>query len=152
MFNMYKQNINLRNMLLILTLTILVSCQTTSKSTEPIKADKTLSPTDDAIKNYKETFQWEKGFESWSKIPKTENYHMVAPNLDLKATGAKEIEEVVFEFVKETELKQKLVDIIEHGNYITYLLKITRKTSEVMDLVEVFLVDDECRVKKICAL
>ena len=44
----------MRNILLILTLTILVSCQTTSKSADPIKADKTLSPTADAIKNYKE--------------------------------------------------------------------------------------------------
>ncbi len=30
----------MRNILLILTLTILVSCQTTSKSADPIKADK----------------------------------------------------------------------------------------------------------------
>ena len=142
----------MRNILLILTLTILVSCQTTSKSADPIKADKTLSPTADAIKNYKETFQWEKGFESWSKVPTTEDYHMVAPNLGLEATGAKEIEEVVFGFVKETELKQELVDIIEHGNYITCLLKITTKTGEITDLVEVFLVDDEGRVKNIWAL
>ena len=142
----------MRNILLILILTILVSCQTTSKSADPIKADKTLSPTADAIKNYKETFQWEKGFESWSKVPTTEDYHMVAPNLGLEATGAKEIEEVVFGFVKETELKQELVDIIEHGNYITCLLKITTKTGEIMDLVEVFLVDDEGRVKNIWAL
>ena len=142
----------MRNILLILTLTILVSCQTTSKSADPIKADKTLSPTADAIKNYKETFQWEKGFESWSKVPTTEDYHMVAPNLGLEATGAKEIEEVVFGFVKETELQQELVDIVEHGNYITCFLKITTKTGETMNVVEVFLVDEEGKVKNIWAL
>ena len=92
----------MKNILLIISLTLLVSCQTTSKSADPVEADKTLSPTADAIKNYKETFQWEKGFESWSKVPTTEDYHMVAPNLGLEATGAKEIEEVIFGFVKET--------------------------------------------------
>ena len=77
---------------------------------------------------------------------------MLAPNLGLEAKGAKEIEEVIFGFVNETELKQELVDIIEHGNYITCLLKITTKTGETMDVVEVFLVDDNGKVKNIWAL
>ena len=47
----------MKNILLIISLTLLVSCQTTSKSADPVEADKTLSPTADAIKNYKETFQ-----------------------------------------------------------------------------------------------
>ena len=58
----------------------------------------------------------------------------------------------IFGFVNETELKQELVDIIEHGNYITCLLKITTKTGETMDVVEVFLVDDDGKVKNIWAL
>jgi len=45
-----------------------------------------------------------------------------------------------------------LVDIVEHGNYITCLLKITTKTGETMDVVEVFLVDDDGKVKNIWAL
>jgi len=77
---------------------------------------------------------------------------MLAPNLGLEAKGAKEIEEVIFGFVNETELKQELVDIVEHGNYITCLLKITTKTGETMDVVEVFLVDDDGKVKNIWAL
>ena len=77
---------------------------------------------------------------------------MVAPNLGLEAKGAKQIEEVIFGFVNETELKQELVDIIEHGNYITCLLKITTKTGETMDVVEVFLVDEDGKVKNIWAL
>ena len=109
-------------------------------------------PNEFAIKYYKDTFQWQNGFESWSKVPTTEDYHMLAPNLGLEAKGAKEIEEVIFGFVNETELKQELVDIIEHGNYITCLLKITTKTGETMDVVEVFLVDDNGKVKNIWAL
>ena len=38
------------------------------------------------------------------------------------------------------------------GNYITCLLKITTKTGETMDVVEVFLVDDNGKVKNIWAL
>ena len=33
-----------------------------------------LSSTAEAIKLYKETFNWENGFESWSKVPTTERY------------------------------------------------------------------------------
>ena len=77
---------------------------------------------------------------------------MLAPNLGLEAKGAKEIQEIIFGFLNENELKQELIDIIEHGNYITCLLKITTKTGEIMDLVEVFLVDDGGRVKNIWAL
>ena len=105
-----------------------------------------------AIKNYKETFEWSKGFESWSKVPTTEDYHMVAPLIGLEATGAAEIEEIIFGFVNETELKQELVDIVELGSYITCFLKLTTKTGETFDGVEVFQVDEEGRVDKIWAL
>lgn len=142
----------MKKILIILTTILFISCQTKPQNTETVKATKILSTTAAAIKNYKETFQWEKGFESWSKVPTTEDYHMLAPNLGLEAKGAKEIKEIIFGFVNENELKQELVDIIEHGNYITCLLKITTKTGEIMDLVEVFLVDDEGRVKNIWAL
>ena len=68
-------------------------------------------------------------------------------SLGLEATGA---EEIVFGFVKETELKQELVDIIEHGNYIT-CFAITTKTGEVMMWLK-FLVDEEGKVTNIWAL
>ena len=136
----------------ILFTLLLFSCQETTKTVETIEATKILSPTAAAIKYYKDTFQWQNGFESWSKVPITDDYHMLAPNLGLEAKGAEQIEEVIFGFVKETELQQELVDIVEHGNYITCFLKITTKTGETMNVVEVFLVDEEGKVKNIWAL
>ena len=76
----------------------------------------------------------------------------VEAGIDLFVVGADQIEEVIFGFVKETELQQELVDIVEHGNYITCFLKITTKTGESMNVVEVFLVDEEGKVKNIWAL
>ena len=142
----------MKKIILTFSIIFIFSCESTTKSVEAIPTTKVLSPTAAAIKYYKDTFQWQNGFESWSKVPTTEDYHMLAPNLGLEAKGAKEIEEVIFGFVNETELKQELVDIREHGNYITCFLKITTKTGETMDVVEVFLVDDNGKVKNIWAL
>ena len=142
----------MKKIILTISIIFILSCESTTNSVDAIPATKILSPTAAAIKDYKDTFQWENGFESWSKVPTTEDYHMFAPNLGLEAKGAKQIEEVIFGFVNETELKQELVDIIEHGNYITCLLKITTKTGETMDVVEVFLVDEGGKVKNIWAL
>ncbi len=83
-----------------------------------------LSPTAEAIKHYKVTFDWRNGFESWSKVPTTEKYHMLAPNLGLEATGADEI---------------RLTDIIEHGQYVTCMLNLKTKSGESIQCVEVFL-------------
>jgi len=44
------------------------------------------------------------------------------------------------------------VDIVELGDYITCFLKLTTKTGDVIDGVEVFKVDKEGRVEKIWAL
>lgn len=137
----------MKKIILVLFVVFIVSCQN-SKQEESI----VLSPTAEAIKNYKINFQWSEGYEAWSKVPTTEDYHMVAPNLGLEATGPEEIEKIIFGFVSETELKQELVDIVELGNYITCFLKLTTKTGEVFDGVEVFQVDDEGRVTKIWAL
>jgi hypothetical protein len=142
----------MKKLILTLSIILILSCESTTNSVDVVPPTKILTPTAAAIKYYKDTFEWQNGFESWSKVPTTEDYHMLAPNLGLEAKGAKEIEEVIFGFVNETELKQELVDIIEHGNYITCLLKITTKTGETMDVVEVFLVDDDGKVKNIWAL
>lgn len=138
----------MKNLLFVLSFFLLFSCEAPVKD-EPVKE---LSATAQAIKNYKETFEWSKGFESWSKVPTTDDYHMVAPLIGLEATGAAEIEEIIFGFVNETELKQELVDIVELGSYITCFLKLTTKTGETFDGVEVFQVDEEGRVDKIWAL
>lgn len=130
----------------LLAIIAFVSCQkTTSKSSS-------LSSTAEAIKTYKLNFEWQNGFEAWSKVPTTEDYHMVAPGLNLEATGADEINEIIFGFCTETELVQELVNIVEHGNYITCFLKLTTKTGESFDGVEVFQLDDKGRVAKIWAL
>lgn len=142
----------MKKLLPILFVLLLYSCQQTTKNSETIEASEILSPTAAAIKYYKETFQWQNGFESWSKVPTTEDYHMLAPNLGLEAKGADQIKEIIFGFVNETELQQELVDIVEHGNYITCFLKITTKTGESMNVVEVFLVNEEGKVKNIWAL
>ena len=137
----------MKKIILVLFVVFIVSCQNSKQEKSII-----LSPTAEAIKNYKINFQWSEGYEAWSKVPTTEDYHMVAPNLGLEATGPEEIEKIIFGFVSETELKQELVDIVELGNYITCFLKLTTKTGEIFDGVEVFQVDDEGRVTKIWAL
>lgn len=137
----------MKKIILLVSVLLIVSCQN-SKHKEPT----VLSPTAEAIKNYKVNFDWSKGYEAWSKVPTTEDYHMVATTLGLETTGAEEIEKIIFGFVSETELKQELVDIVELGNYITCFLKLTTKTGETFDGVEVFQVDEEGRVAKIWAL
>ena len=111
-----------------------------------------LSPTAEAIKHYKVTFNWRNGFESWSKVPTTEKYHMLAPNLGLEATGADEIRDKILGFCTENELQQELTDIIEHGQYVTCMLNLKTKSGERIQCVEVFLLDEEGRVDKIWAL
>lgn len=137
----------MKKIIYLVSIFMIFSCQNSNqeKSVE-------LSPTAKAIKNYKVNFQWNEGYEAWSKVPTTEDYHMVAPNLGLEARGAKEIEKIIFGFVSKAELKQELVDIVELGNYITCFLKLTTKTGETFDGVEVFQVDEEGRVAKIWAL
>ena len=90
----------MKNLLFVLSFFLFFSCEAPVKD-EPVKK---LSATAQAIKNYKETFEWSKGFESWSKVPTADGYHMVAPLIGLEATGAAEIEEIIFGFVNETEL------------------------------------------------
>ena len=133
----------MKKILFLLAVISFASCQNSGQEAKP------LSATAEAIKTYKLNFEWQNGYEGWSKVPTTEDYHMVAPGLNLEATGAEEINEIIFGFCTETELVQELVDITEHGNYITCYLKLTTKTGESFDGVEVFQVDDKGRVAKI---
>ena len=136
----------MKKIFFLLAVISFASCQNSGQEAKP------LSATAEAIKTYKLNFEWQNGYEGWSKVPTTEDYHMVAPGLNLEATGAEEINEIIFGFCTETELVQELVDITEHGNYITCYLKLTTKTGESFDGVEVFQVDDQGRVAKIWAL
>jgi hypothetical protein len=143
---------SIKKILLIFTVFSLISCQEKRCCKVEKEKTKTLSATAKAIKQYKLNFEWQKGYEMWSKVPCTEDYHMEAPNLNLEATGAQEIEDIIFGFVSETELKQELVDIVEQGNYVTCFLKLTTKSGETFDGVEVFLLNEKGEVSKIWAL
>ena len=142
----------MKKLLLTLVIFSLISCKEKNCCKVQKEETKTLSATAEAIKQYKLNFEWEKGYEMWSKVPCAVDYHMVAPNLNLEATGAKEIEDIIFGFVSETELKQELVDIVELGNYVTCFLKLTTKTGETFDGIEVFLLNEKQEVSKIWAL
>ena len=142
----------IKKLLLIFTVFSLISCQEKSCCKAEKEETKTLSATAKAIEQYKLNFEWQKGYEMWSKVPCAEDYHMVAPNLNLEATGAQEIEDIIFGFVSETELKQELVEIVELGNYVTCFLKFTTKAGETFDGVEVFLLNEKGEVSKIWAL
>ena len=142
----------MKKILLLIILIITFSCKQKQCCKAEMEVEIELSPTAQAIKEYKLNFEWEKGYEMWSKVPCEEDYHMVAPNLNLEAKGAQEIEEIIFGFVSETELKQELVDIVELGNYVTCFLKLTTKTGETFDGVEVFLLNERGEVSKIWAL
>ena len=106
----------IRHIILAVILIFSFSCQTSKETSN------NLSATAEAIKTYKINFKWQEGFEAWSKVPTTSDYHMVAPGLGLEARGADEINSVIFGFVTETELIQELVDITEHGPYVTCYL------------------------------
>ena len=142
----------MKKLVLILVIFSFISCQEKECCKTKKASTAQLSSTAEAIKQYKLNFEWQKGYEMWSKVPCAEDYHMVAPNLNLEATGAKEIEDIIFGFVSEAELKQELVDIVELGNYVTCYLKLTTKTGEAFDGVEVFLLNEKGEVSKIWAL
>ena len=74
----------MKKIVAILSLVFLFSCEPSNKATETHSESKTLSPTAEAIREYKETFQWEKGFESWSKVSTTEDYNFINRNRKAK--------------------------------------------------------------------
>ena len=136
----------IRHIILVVILTFSFSCQISKEISS------SLSAAAEAIKTYKVNFKWQEGFEAWSKVPATSDYHMIAPGLGLEAKVADEINSIIFGFVTETELIQELVDITEHGPYVTCYLKLTTKAGEKFDAVEVFKLDEQGRVTNIWAL
>ena len=136
----------MRQIILALILILCFSCQKSKETSS------SLSATAEAIKTYKINFKWQEGFEAWSKVPTTSDYHMIAPGLGLEASGADEINSIIFGFVTETELVQELGDITEHGPYVTCYLKLTTKEGDKFDGVEVFKLDEQGRVTNIWAL
>ena len=67
-------------------------------------------------------------------------------------TGADEVKEVIFGWLTDIEARQELVNIIEFENTVTTFLHISNKNGEILNIVEVFKIDDEGRVFEIWAL
>ena len=66
--------------------------------------------------------------------------------------GPLEVEEIIFGWLTDIGAKQELVKIIEFGSYVTCYLLITHKDAGLLDLVEVFKVDDTGKIEEIWAL
>ncbi len=75
----------MKKLILLFSFFLIISCQETKKTEEPTK----LSSTAEAIKNYKINFEWDKGYEAWSKVPTTDDYHMSDSILNIIDTTAK---------------------------------------------------------------
>lgn len=111
---------------------------------------KTLSPIAEAIRHYK--LNADGGYDEWSKVSCAPNYKMYVPAMGFEVTGAAEIQDVIFGWLADIGAKQELVDIVEFGSSVTCFLNISDKDGTVLEIVEVFNIDEEGRVKEIWAL
>ena len=66
--------------------------------------------------------------------------------------GPLEVEEIIFGWLTDIGAKQELIDIIEFGSYVTCYLQITGKDGGILDVVEVFKVNDTGKIQEIWAL
>ena len=109
-----------------------------------------LSDIAESIRNYK--LNAEGGYEEWEKVPCSSDYKMYVPSMGFDVTGAAEVKEVIFGWLTDIEAKQELVDIIEFENTVTTFLHISNKDGEILNIVEVFKIDDDGKVFEIWAL
>ena len=72
---------------------------------------KTLSPIGEAIRHYK--LNASGGYAGWSKVPFIDDYRMHVPAMEFDVSGADEIKEVIFGWIKKIRAKQESVDIVE---------------------------------------
>ena len=76
---------------------------------------------------------------------------MHLPKFEITAVGPEEIDSKVFGLIASAGIQQKLVEIHEHGLYVTCYLRLSDGSSE-WDSVEVFLFDENACVSEIWAL
>ena len=77
---------------------------------------------------------------------------MYVPSMGFDVTGADEVKEVIFGWLTDIEAKQELINIIEFENTVTTFLHISNKDGEILNIVEVFKIDDDGKVFEIWAL
>ena len=109
-----------------------------------------LSPTAEAIRHYK--LNANGGYAEWSKVLCTHDYRMHVPSMRFDVVEPLEVEEIIFGWLTDIGAKQELIDIIEFGSYVTCYLQITDKDGGILDVVEVFKVDDTGKIEEIWAL
>ena len=111
---------------------------------------KTLSPIGEAIRHYE--LNASGGYEEWSKVARAPDYRMHVPAMGFDVTGHDEVRDVIFGWLTDIGAEQELVDIIEFGASVTCYLHIKDKEGVVLDIVEVFQIDEEGRVAESWAL
>jgi hypothetical protein len=109
-----------------------------------------LSAAAEAIRYYK--LNASGGYAEWSKVACTEDYQMHVPSMGFNTVGPVENEEIIFGWLTDIAAKQELVDIVEFGSYVTCFLHISDKDGGILDVVEVFKIDDSGKVEEIWAL
>ena len=82
-----------------------------------------------------------------------ETPNLVSANHRLKSYACVvDLSKFIFGWLTEIEAKQELVDIVEFGSYVTCFLHISDKDGGILDVVEVFKIDDSGKVEEIWAL
>jgi len=109
-----------------------------------------LSVVGEAIRYYK--LNANGGYAAWANVPCTDDYKMHVPSMRFNTVGPAENEEIIFGWLAEIEAKQELVNIIEFGSYVTGYSHISDKDGGLLDVVEVFKIDDSVKVEEIWAL
>jgi hypothetical protein len=109
-----------------------------------------MSPRGTAIARYKARTN-AKGASAWAEVPCAPSIRMHIPKFEITAVGAEEIDSKVFGLIEAAGIQQELVEIHEHGLYVTCFLHQTDGTDK-WDAVEIFLFDEQDRVAEIWAL
>ncbi len=109
-----------------------------------------MSPRGTRIARYKARTDAE-GASAWAEVACAPSIRMHIPKFEITAVGVEEIDSKVFGLIAAAGIRQELVDIHEHGLYVTCFLHLSDGTDE-WGAVEIFLFDEQDRVAEIWAL